>query len=84
MKVCVALCTLVYVVNVHVCVLCVVCCFNRYACYNCSIHTLVDHTERVKSIFKDDHFYHIVPLQCTWLGVCLYVCVYVCVCVCIH
>jgi len=53
---------------VYVCVLCVVCCFNRYACYNCGIHTLVDHTERVKSISKDDHFYHIVPLQCTWLG----------------
>jgi hypothetical protein len=44
---------------VYVCVLCVVCCFNRYACYNCSIHTLVDHIERVESISKDDHFYHI-------------------------
>jgi hypothetical protein len=76
-KVCVALCTLVYVVNVYVCVLCVVCCFKRYACYICSVHALVDHTERVKSIFKDDHFYHIVPLQCTWLGrVCMW-----CVCV---
>jgi hypothetical protein len=81
-KVCVALCTLVCVVNVHVCVLCVVCCFNRYACYICSIHTLVDHTERVKSISEDDHFYHIVPLHCTWLGVC--VCVCVCVCMCVH
>jgi hypothetical protein len=58
----------VCVVNVHVCVLCVVYSFNRYACYICSIHTLVDHTERVKSISKDVHFYHIVPLQCTWLG----------------
>jgi len=47
---------------VYVCFLCVVCCFKRYACYNCGIHTLIVCTERVKLIFEDGHFYHIVPL----------------------
>ena len=63
-KVCVVLCTLVYVVNVYVCVLCVVCCFKRYACYNSCIHTHAVHTERVKFISVNDHF-HVYHLSTT-------------------